>query len=141
MWYFFFASLHNCCFVLQITAEENEKKQETNEPLWRPRQVNSQNQERNQQLSTFKVTTCPYCQYHSYYTTDVKRHIMFKHTGEKPFKCNVCQKRFTLKSDLKNHSRIHTGEKPFQCPSCLKEFKQKSYLTFHMRTIHKNSFH
>lgn len=76
--------------------------------------------------------TCPHCNYGSNYLSALKRHIMFKHTREKPFKCNFCEKRFTMKDDLTKHIRIHTGEKPYQCPVCLKRFTQKGTLNTHM---------
>ncbi|XP_042344536.1 zinc finger protein 569-like [Plectropomus leopardus] len=55
------------------------------------------------------------------------------HTGKKSFKCNMCEKVFRCKSDLKRHLKIHTGEKPYSCNTCGKRFNQPSILKAHIR--------
>eukprot|EP01083_Nonionella_stella_P148806 471716_1 len=39
-------------------------------------------------------------------------------SGQKPHKCDICQKEFSQKHHLTNHMRIHSGEKPYRCDIC-----------------------
>ena len=47
------------------------------------------------------------------------------HNRDKPFKCVLCEKAFTVSSDLSIHKRTHTGEKPYRCNLCEKAYWKK----------------
>merc|ERR1712076_205475 len=51
--------------------------------------------------------------------------------------CVYCGKRFPTPSKLQRHSLSHTGEKPFSCNVCMKKFSQMAHLRNHLRHAHK----
>nr|CAD7425004.1 unnamed protein product [Timema monikensis] len=57
----------------------------------------------------------------------------------KTWVCRICNKQFTMRGDLRAHERIHTGEKPYRCTHCDKRwvlyvFNRSNNLKTHLRT-------
>lgn len=57
-----------------------------------------------------------------------------KHAGEKPHKCDLCPKQFNHKTDLRRHMCLHTGQKPYACDTCGKGFIRKDHMLKHCDT-------
>ncbi|XP_066291645.1 transcription factor E4F1-like isoform X1 [Branchiostoma lanceolatum] len=80
---------------------------------------------------------CSMCEGHFVSRDSLKRHIV-THTDERRYKCGECGKLYKRISHVKEHLRVHCPDKPFQCPHCKKHYKTQSSLRVHLRT-HENA--
>ncbi|NXC78217.1 ZBT8A protein, partial [Anhinga anhinga] len=53
------------------------------------------------------------------------------------FKCPFCTHTVKRRADLKRHLRCHTGERPYPCDACGKRFTRLEHLRNHFQTIHQ----
>ncbi|XP_029169126.1 uncharacterized protein LOC114939063 [Nylanderia fulva] len=59
------------------------------------------------------------------------------HEKEKKYGCDICPKRFAHKTDLKRHVYTHKTERPFKCSTCSKGFIRNDHMKKHALTHNK----
>ncbi|NIG61822.1 Krueppel-like factor 1 [Pontoporia blainvillei] len=60
---------------------------------------------------------------------------MYPGPGEKPYACtwDGCGWRFARSDELTRHYRKHTGQRPFRCQLCSRAFSRSDHLALHMK--------
>ncbi|KAH8346647.1 hypothetical protein KR084_007397 [Drosophila pseudotakahashii] len=64
---------------------------------------------------------------------DIKLHLQ-RHTGHKPFGCDICQAKFYTKNEMHRHRILHSDARPYACRICSKTFRSCSSRAIHERS-------
>ncbi|CAN8027175.1 unnamed protein product, partial [Ixodes persulcatus] len=61
------------------------------------------------------------------------------HHTNRPHRCHLCFRAFGNKAHLRRHLLSHTGEKPFGCPFCERRFSQACNAKVHVANVHSQA--
>ena len=68
----------------------------------------------------------------------MNKHVASVHVVKKPFKCDICDYRCSLKGNMKSHvSTVHEGKKAFKCDICMHSCLQKRDMSRHIASVHE----
>ncbi|XP_064091898.1 myoneurin-like isoform X4 [Macrobrachium nipponense] len=99
----------------------------------------AQPQQRQQQLGRDTMYTCSECGLVSRSLSNFRQHWM-THSGERPFKCDVCPYSCIKKNDLKKHMAKHTGYKRYLCSYCPHRSARRSSIRLHVANKHGRQY-
>ncbi|KAE8749830.1 hypothetical protein FOCC_FOCC003298 [Frankliniella occidentalis] len=83
-----------------------------------------------------QIFKCQFCDKTYSVRSSWKAHLV-NHSDEKPHKCPVCEKSFKLPGTLKMHLNQHTGELPYACQFCPKRFASSGNYYTHRKRMHQ----
>ncbi|KAI6172862.1 hypothetical protein M3Y98_01020500 [Aphelenchoides besseyi] len=78
---------------------------------------------------------CPVCKVELYRHNYVVHYRI--HSGELPYQCLWCDKRYRTSSGRKIHHRLHTGDRPYKCKYCVYATVTKRNLDRHVHNAHR----
>lgn len=85
-----------------------------------------------------RIYECYECKQHFKEFNHLTRHIKSHWVSEKPFKCSICVKSFTIETNLMRHRREQHPERIRDCEYCDESFRTKIDLKDHVSKFHGN---
>jgi len=64
---------------------------------------------------------------------NLSHHVTFSHPGFHQFRCQTCLKVLSTKDNFRQHLILHTGELPYRCEMCGDRFRQAGQFGVHRR--------
>lgn len=84
---------------------------------------------------------CDICKSRFSSIAEIYEHMRSRHGAgiRPPYHCDECQRPYEYLSLLSKHIRTHTGERPFLCKLCSRRYQSGRNLLRHMRRNHKQT--
>ncbi|XP_016924367.4 transcription factor Ouib [Drosophila suzukii] len=113
----------------EVMVEEEDQEEHRQSPRTRPKRARPK-----RATPSSKTWFCDQCGgvYKGKSILDFKLHLQ-RHTGHKPFECDICQSKFYTKNDMSRHRILHSDARPYACRFCTKTFRSSSSKAIHER--------
>ncbi|XP_018495867.1 zinc finger protein 710 [Galendromus occidentalis] len=86
--------------------------------------------------SASALRRCPHCDHVTAHVSNLRTHILARHSLQRPWLCDKCGRKFADKSYYNAHMKRHRKEFRYKCSSCDSCFLLPSHLRAHVESRH-----